>query len=132
MKFNKVYLTLGILSIILVLYMACYKNSLPKTIENSSQVTILYTISSHIAILTDQKEIKKLENLFNDAEFEKSDTAMVPEYISVSFYGEKGITRSRIDYNDVIKLSDDSHVKSKQISFGELYSIFRDYSAKKK
>ncbi len=71
-------------------------------------------------------------NRNNAAEFEKSDTAMVPEYISVSFYGEKGITRFKIDYNDVIKLSDDSYVKSKQISFGELYSIFRDYSTKKK
>ena len=48
---------------------------------------------------------KNLENLFNTAEFEKSHIYGA-EYISVSF----GITRFKIDFNDVIKLSNGSNV----------------------
>ncbi|KUO70675.1 MAG: hypothetical protein APF77_02510 [Clostridia bacterium BRH_c25] len=132
MKIKKAICLISCLTIFILNMSGCKNSSQEEVIKDSSQIVISYTLNSYIVILTDQEEIKQLEDLFNEAEFEKSDTSMLPQYLSITFYGEKGTTKFEIDDKDVIKLNDGSYVKSKQISFSKLYSIFRDYSIKKK
>lgn len=131
MKMKKAICLISCLTIFILSLSGC-KNSPQKVVADSSEIVISYTISSYIARIIDKKDIKKLENLFNEAEFEKSDIPMIPEHLSITFYGEKGTTKFKIDVKDVIKLNDGSYVKCKQLSFAKVYSIFRDYSINKK
>lgn len=106
------------------------KNSDEK-IQNTSQIVMGYDVNSYVAIIKNQEEIKQLENLFNNAEFYKSDTAIQQPYLRISFSGDRGSITFYIDNNDVIQLGEENYIKSKQISFEKLYSIFHKYSSEK-
>lgn len=116
--------------VIFILNMSGCENSSKKLIEDSSQAVISYTLDSYIAIITDKEEIRRLEKLFNEAEFEKTDASIRPLYLSVAFYKEKETVKFKIDDKGVIELNDGSYVKSEQISFADLYSILREHSFK--
>lgn len=95
-----------------------------KEIKETTKISILYGFNSHIVIIDNQEEIKQLEELFNTAEFDESTESTQQPYLRLTFYGKTDSTSFRIDNNDVIKLKDGNYMKSKQISFDNLYSIF--------
>lgn len=111
------------------------ENSSIKKIENTKSIVIEHVINSNIAIITDQKEIKELEDLFNNAEFEKSEASVQQPYLQVNFQGKERSITFYIDNKNVIEVRDDVAkyiVKSKQINFKKLFSIYNDYLTKKK
>ena len=101
-------------------------------VRNTTNIVIGYGFNNYVAIIKDKKEIKQLENLLNSAEFNKYDTKIQQPFLRIVFHGEKSITSFNIYKNDVIQLKDGSYIKSKQIKFNKLYSIFNDYLFKNK
>ncbi len=139
---KKFFYFLVCMSIIIISVSGC-RNSSSKTTENSSikkientkSIVIEHVINSNIAIITDQKEIKELEDLFNNAEFEKSEASVQQPYLQVNFQGKERSITFYIDNKNVIEVRDDVAkyiVKSKQINFKKLFSIYNDYLTKKK
>ncbi len=108
------------------------KDESEKKLENTTSVVIGYGSNSYAALISDKDQIKKLEDLFNGAEFTKTDTEIQQPYLSIAFNGEKISTSYYIDEKDVIKTGNGIYSKSKQINFEDLYSIFKQYLSKKK
>jgi len=99
-----------------------------KKIENTTTIIIGYDINSYTALIDEQEEIKRLEDLFNEVEFEKSETSIQQPWLTIIFHGEKSSTSFYIDDKDVISrdpLGEDN-LKSEQISFKNLYSIYKE------
>lgn len=136
---KKTYLVIW-LSIFLLTVSGCQNLSddkIEKTAEEeneySSEVRIGFGWNSHIARIDNQEEIKKLEDLFNGAEFYETDEPDEPiqrPRIRIYFRKNEGTTHFIVGANDVIELKDGSHVKSKQIKSEDLISIFQEYVAK--
>jgi len=93
-------------------------------IENTTQIVIGYGTNSYVVIIKDKEKIKQLEDLFNGAEFTKSDDSIQQPFLRISFSAEKNSTQFCIDDNDVVRFGDDTYIKSQQISFSNLHSIF--------
>lgn len=93
-------------------------------IENSQTVLIGYGYHNALLVITDQKEIKELEDLFNRAKFYKTNNTVKQSLLHITFYGEKGMIRFIIDADDDIRLQNGEHVKSKEISNKKLYDIY--------
>lgn len=132
---RKAFLLLACLPLLILNMSGCQKNSSPKKIEkikNTTSIVIGYGWNNYIAPISDQEEIKQLEDLFNGAEFTKSNTSIQQPYLKIAFSGEKSSTSFDIDDKDVIKLRDGNYIKSKQIKFKKLYSIYHEYLSKKK
>ena len=128
---KKAFLLLACLTIFILTMFGCQSSS-TKKIENTTHIVIGYGFNSYVAIIKEQKEIKQLVDLFNGAEFTKSDASIQQPYLSISFSEKKSSTLFYIDDKDVIQLGDGNYMKSKQINFNKLYSIFYEYSSKKK
>lgn len=128
---KRAFLLLAYMPLFILTMFGCQHSS-PKKIEDTTEIVIGYAINSYVAIIKNQEEIKQLEDLFNGAEFTESDASIQQPYLNISFSGKKSSTVFYVDDKDVIQLGDGSHMKSKQISFSKLYSIFYEYSSKKK
>ncbi len=128
---KKSLLFLTCLSVFALSISGC-QNSSTKKIENTTNIVIGYGFNSYAAMITDQEEIKQLEDAFNEAEFAESDSSIQQPYLIITFYCKKGTTSFYVDENDVIKLKDGSYKKSKQINFKRLYSIYNEYLSSKK
>lgn len=102
------------------------KNLLEKKIENSSEVVIGYLLNDFTTRITNQEKIKMLEDLFNGAEFSKSNEPIIPALLDVTFYENGDATRFLISVNNVIMLEEGMYVKCKQISFKKLFSRIED------
>lgn len=102
------------------------ESSLEEKIENSSEIIIGYLTNSYQAKITDQKEIKELEDLFNGAEFSKSDEPITPALLDITFYSKKDVTRFLISSNNVIVLENGMYAKSKEINFERIFSIIKN------
>lgn len=137
---KKAFILLACLQILILPMFGCQNSSTKgnesitetKTIKNTTEIVIGYAANSYIAEIKDQEEIRQLEDLFNGAEFTKSDVSIQQPYLSISFSGQRSSALFRIDDKDVIQLRDGNCLKSKQINFNKLYSIFYEYSSKKK
>jgi len=129
---NKTFLLIMFLTVLSLSISGCHNSSIKK-IENTTKIVIGYDINSYIAIIRDKQEIKQLEDLFNNAEFTKSDTDIQMPYLRISFSGKSGSRSFHIDKDDIIQLYKSGNcIKSRQITFDKLYSIFNEYSTNKK
>lgn len=92
-------------------------------IKNSSVIVIGHDLRRSMKVLKDKESIREIEDLFNRAEFSKTNEPVKPPKIHITFYGEKGMTRFLMGGNDVIRLKDGRHVTSKDITYEKLLSI---------
>lgn len=125
-KKNVPYFFACLILVILVLYLFKLQNSPLEKIHNSTSVCIGYGYSSHMAEIDSKEDISELEELFNKAEFTKSDTAIQLPYLNIIFYNKNGKTKLNIDENGIIELDDNTYIKSEDINFKDLYSIFEN------
>lgn len=116
---------------IFILIMFKYQNSSIKKINNTTEIAIGYGTNSYMALITDQEELHQLEDLFNSAKFDKSDTSIHHPYLIISYHGKNSATSFYIDNKDVIKLGENSYVKSEKINFNNLYAIYHKYLTEK-
>lgn len=105
---------------------ATIEASTKKVIENSIAIHMKFGNNSNTVIITNQEEKKKLEDLFNGAEFYNSAKSLENPLLYIDFYGKDSETRVILDKNDVVLIGDDREVKSKNISFEKLFSIFKE------
>ncbi len=137
---KKAFLLLACLPIFILTMFGCQRSPVEtngntidiEKVQNTTQIVIGYGSNNYAALITDQEEIKQLEDIFNEAELAKSDTSIQQPYLSIAFYGKKSTTSFNIDDKDVIQLRDGSYIKSEQIKFNELYSIFNKYLSQNK
>jgi len=120
---------------LLILNIAGCQNSDTTTskIENSSMVIMGQLIHSSTAFISNKEEIKEFEDLFNNAEFEETNATLQPPYMTLIFHkpNTKYSRTFLIDEFDTIRFNDGRHFKSKEITFEEWYSIFKDYLSKR-
>ncbi|WP_202710012.1 hypothetical protein [Sporosalibacterium faouarense] len=107
------------------------KVTLDSKIENTTKLEMIYDAHSNFLKLFTEDEIKELEDLFNNAEFYKTYKPRYNIGIRIIFYGENGTNNFYIDEDDYIKLSNDRYVKSDQISFQKLFSIYQEVLLRK-
>lgn len=103
-----------------------------KIFSNTISVLISYDINSFVCIIKDRKEIQKLEYLFNNATYTKTDKTLVIPHLNIIFRGENESKSVKIDENNVLRLNDEINLKSKKISFKNLFDIYKSYSTQKK
>jgi hypothetical protein len=109
------------------------KNTIKKKeIKDTTDIVIGYGFNSYAAKISNQEEIKQLEKLFNLAEYTKTEESIQQPHLTIEFYDKMGATSFYIDDKNVIKLGDGSYIKSSQINFQDLYTIYNEYKAKKK
>lgn len=101
--------------------------------DTTEYVLLGYPLSNYLAWIKDKQEITKLTDLFYNAEYIKSDIEPDPEglWMEVLFHKKNASTTFYIYKNDVIKKTDGSLVKSKDISFKKIHDMFEDYHMKK-
>lgn len=104
------------------------KENPPKgKIDNTSEIVIGYSYSHAMHIISDQEKIKEIEDLFNGAEFSECIIPIKHPFLHITFYGQKSITRFFIDDNNVIRLADGRHVKSNQLNYDNIMTIYSAY-----
>ncbi|GMQ55857.1 hypothetical protein AN1V17_02490 [Vallitalea sediminicola] len=123
-KKNVPYFIACLILVILVLYLFKLQNSSLEKIHNSTSVCIGYGYSSHMALIDKKEEVSGLEEIFNKAKFTESDTAIQFPYLSITFQTNNGTTRFHIDENGIIETENDKYIKSEDINFKDLYTIF--------
>ncbi|HEX9062711.1 MAG TPA: hypothetical protein VF941_21280 [Clostridia bacterium] len=104
-----------------------------KKIEGTTRVVLGYLTNSFVADIQDPKEIKQFEDLFNGVEFTKSNSSSLQQpHLLIIFSGKNGSVGFSVDKNNIIKSDDGSYLKSRQITFEKIYSIFNEHATRKK
>ncbi len=126
--------------LLILLFMVGCQNSKPQEYMDESTyespfdkntIVMFYGLNSSSARIDDIEKIKELTELVNKAEFIKcTDTIDPLLYLSIQFYEKEGVRSYHIDKNNIIKLSDGTFAKAKNINFDMLYSIYKDYQTK--
>ena len=128
-KYIFVYLLL-----ILLFMGGCQSSEVQEDMDESTDkgtIVIGYGLNSFAAVIDDIEKIKELTELFNKAEFIKcTDKIDLLLSLSIQFYEKEGVRTYYIDKNNIIKLSDGTFAKAKNINFDMLYSIYKDYQTK--
>lgn len=94
-------------------------------IVDTEKIVIGFDTNSYVVIMEEKDKIKELEGLFNHSELTETKETIQQPYLTISFKREQDSTLLYIDKNDTIKLNDGRNVKSKQINFRQLYSIYK-------
>lgn len=98
-------------------------------ISNTTNISIYDPLENNYVaaiMIKNHEEIKKLEDLFNNAEFTKCDEKPQAPVRLVTFAEENGSTSVFIYSNNVISFNDSCFI-SKQITFDKINSIYSKY-----
>lgn len=97
-----------------------------KKIENTQKIFMMSNGSS-TARVNSEEAIKPLENLFNEAKYCKIDNLGFSLHIDIDFYSKEGKIQVRVYDDDHIRINGDIYLKSKEISYEKVHSMFIDY-----